>query len=277
MEKDGTAKALQQWMAGDVGPANALAERFGYEPKSMRMVVEQDPNTKLYTPYLYATSKEGKQVKQELATFQMAMGLPVTDPSAGRNEREIAGARMKADALRAQAAVDSANRPRGGGGGGGDDGGPETGGLSLKAFNKEASIFNDNINQAQPRYSFAVGQVLGPDMKGEKVDEFQKEKLRDFGMRALRSGAATNATDAQAIALKTFAAYEADALKNIRFTQDAQTKNWRVSYDAKDKTVPYNSNLVPEAQRIAGRNAAVEVRLKEALDRERARTTAIKK
>ena len=278
MEKDGTLKALQDWQQGDVKEGQILAKKYGLVPASMKMIVEKDKATNLLTPYLVATTIDGKPVKHNLAAFQMAAGLPVADPTASDNQRIIAGSQMANDSLRAQAAMKNADRPRGGGGGGGgDDGGPETGGLSLKAFNKEASLFNDNINQSQPRYSFSVGEVLGPDQKGEKVDEFKKEKLREFGMRALRSGAATNATDAQTIALRTFDAYESDALKNIRFTEDPKTRAWRVSYNPNDKTVPYNSRLVPEAQRIAGRNAAVEVRLREALERDRARTAAIKK
>jgi hypothetical protein len=285
MEKDGTARALQQWMAGDVGPANALAQRFGYEPKSMRMVVEQDPNTKLYTPYLYATSKDGKQVKQELATFQMAMGLPVSDPSAGRNEREIAGARMRTDALRAQAAVDAANRPRGGGGGGGrgGDDGDDDSPLTGKALRKELTAFDGMLGRDKPEFtSSTVGSITGPDMKERKVDDFKTDRVRELGIRALESGNARSAPEALAVGKQRYEAIEKEVLSGVWFVPAGKKNDsmgWRVAISPERPAgaVPYNSDRVDPTLRIAGRNAAVTQRFKEISAREQKPQTAIKR
>jgi hypothetical protein len=212
MEKDGTLKALQGWMTGAADDANALAKKFGYDPKSMKMAVEQDPKTKLFTPYLYATSLDGKQFKQDLTVFQMAMGLPATDVSTGANSRIVSGSTMLNDERRTVAAETSARaqlvnamRPRGGGGGGSGEGG-----VSSKIYDQTA----DNIKQMV----LPMPDGLSNPAVGDKVPEdyVGKSIVAKYAGLSLNKGEATDPLTAATMGLEAFQQINNRALELVR-------------------------------------------------------------
>jgi hypothetical protein len=154
--------------------------------------------------------------------------------------------------------------------------------LSGKALRKELTSFASLLERDKPEFGSTVGKVMNPDLSEKKVDDFQTDKIRELGVRALEGQFARSAPEALVMAKQKYGAIERDVLNNLWFVPDGKTKGplgWRlaVSSTRPDGSVPYNSDRVDQTLRIAGRNAAVARRFEEIKAREEAPKTAIKR
>lgn len=82
IDQDGTGEALRRAMTGDLTGLQAIGQKMGLDPASIRIETKQDKGMPFPTTMVTGKTLKGDNYVQPLTSLQLALGLPIQDPDA---------------------------------------------------------------------------------------------------------------------------------------------------------------------------------------------------